>query len=184
MRLTPILDCSSVGACARLVLDWCSIVLRLSFDCWPLLFHNSLAYAALDQIQSELSRAQQPLWLIVGGDTVTEVVGRLVLEPAEPDGRAAGAGGWSGIQPVHAARAAPLSRRPGCGVPWAGLCRFADAPLSPRDSPHLRKPLGRVRENSATKISCPALVSCMARLDVAKERQRNPKAARAERGQR
>jgi predicted RND superfamily exporter protein len=38
---------------------------------------NSPAYAALDQIKNELSQSSQPLWLIVGGNTVANVADRL-----------------------------------------------------------------------------------------------------------
>jgi predicted RND superfamily exporter protein len=38
---------------------------------------NSPAYAALDQIQKELSQGARPLWLIVGGKTVADVADRL-----------------------------------------------------------------------------------------------------------
>ncbi len=38
---------------------------------------NSPTYAALDRIQKQLSQSQQPLWLIVGGETVGGVADRL-----------------------------------------------------------------------------------------------------------
>src|SRR5205085_2118348 len=38
---------------------------------------NSLAYAALDEVKKELNKGREPLWLLVGGKTETEVARRL-----------------------------------------------------------------------------------------------------------